>query len=76
MLAAALKRIGFDLVVAGNESTDGRGGVVPAMVAEHLRLPLLPSLTSVEVRAMGSAGTAPSTADPCRCARPFLRSSR
>src|SRR5262245_10670094 len=29
VLAAAVRRAGFDLVIAGNESTDGRGGVVP-----------------------------------------------
>jgi electron transfer flavoprotein beta subunit len=49
VLAAAVQRTGFDLVVAGNESTDGRGGVVPAMVAEHLGLPLLSSLDTVEL---------------------------
>ncbi|MBT2514728.1 electron transfer flavoprotein subunit beta/FixA family protein [Arthrobacter sp. ISL-30] len=48
VLAAAAKQAGFDLLVAGNESTDGRGGVVPAMIAEHLALPLLPSLNSIE----------------------------
>ncbi|MGG6382490.1 electron transfer flavoprotein subunit beta/FixA family protein [Paenarthrobacter sp. NEAU-H11] len=48
VLAAAAQQTGFDLLIAGNESTDGRGGVVPAMVAEHLGLPLLPSLDSVE----------------------------
>ncbi|UVJ38372.1 electron transfer flavoprotein subunit beta/FixA family protein [Arthrobacter sp. CJ23] len=48
-LAAALKTTGFDLVLAGNESTDGRGGVVPAMVAEHLGLPLLGSLASADI---------------------------
>lgn len=36
VLAAAIKKIGFDLVIAGNESTDGRGGMIPAMVAETL----------------------------------------
>jgi electron transfer flavoprotein beta subunit len=51
VLAAAVQRTGFDLVVAGNESTDGRGGVVPAMVAEHLGLPLLSSLDAVELTA-------------------------
>ncbi|MDQ6754101.1 MAG: electron transfer flavoprotein subunit beta/FixA family protein [Actinomycetota bacterium] len=56
VLAAALKHIGFDLVVAGNESTDGRGGVVPAMVAEHLRLPLLPSLNSIDVQEAAVSG--------------------
>ncbi|WP_426976155.1 electron transfer flavoprotein subunit beta/FixA family protein [Pseudarthrobacter sp. O4] len=49
VLAAAVKTAGFDLVVAGNESTDGRGGVVPAMVAEHLGLPHLSFLDSVEI---------------------------
>lgn len=49
VLAAALGMTGFDLVVAGNESTDGRGGVVPAMVAEILGLPHLGSLGSVTV---------------------------
>src|SRR5690625_4908913 len=36
VLAAALKRIGFDLVLAGNESTDGTGGVIPSMLGELL----------------------------------------
>lgn len=49
VLAAAVQQTGFDLVLAGNESTDGRGGVVPAMVAEHLGLPLLSSLNTVEL---------------------------
>ncbi|MFB9858736.1 electron transfer flavoprotein subunit beta/FixA family protein [Paenarthrobacter aurescens] len=48
VLAAALHRTGYDLVLAGNESSDGRGGVVPAMVAEHLGLPLLSSLDTIE----------------------------
>ncbi|MFF1880135.1 electron transfer flavoprotein subunit beta/FixA family protein [Pseudarthrobacter sp. NPDC058196] len=49
VLAAAAKQTGFDLLVAGNESTDGRGGVVPAMIAEHLGLPSLPSLNTVDI---------------------------
>jgi len=49
VLATALKDGGFDLVIAGNESTDGRGGVVPAMVAEHLSLPFLGSLNFAEI---------------------------
>ena len=48
-LAAAVRELGADLVVAGNESTDGRGGVVPAMIAEHLGLPHLGQLGSIEV---------------------------
>ena len=51
VLAAALRRTGFDLVIAGNESTDGRGGVVPAMIAEHLGVPHATSLDSVEIAA-------------------------
>lgn len=48
-LAAAVRELGADLVVAGNESTDGRGGVVPSMIAEHLGLPHLGQLGDVEV---------------------------
>jgi len=51
ILAAAIVRAGYDLVIAGNESTDGSGGVVPAMVAEHLGVPHLTFLTSVEISA-------------------------
>lgn len=49
VLAAALKTTGFDLVVGGNESTDGSGGVIPAMIAERLSLPHLTFLDSVEL---------------------------
>ncbi|MGC8000462.1 electron transfer flavoprotein subunit beta/FixA family protein, partial [Salmonella enterica] len=48
VLAAALQQTGFDLVIAGNETTDGRGGVVPAMVAELLGVPHLTHLDQVE----------------------------
>ena len=33
VLAAAIRKVGFDLVIAGVESTDGSTGVVPQMVA-------------------------------------------
>ncbi|MCS5498236.1 electron transfer flavoprotein subunit beta/FixA family protein [Cnuibacter physcomitrellae] len=46
VLAAAIARLEADVVVAGNLSTDGSGGVIPAMVAEHLGRPHLTSLTS------------------------------
>src|SRR5690606_8089934 len=36
VIAAAVRREGFDLVIAGNVSTDGSGGMVPAAVAEFL----------------------------------------
>ena len=56
VLAAALRNTHFDLVVAGNESTDGRGGVVPAMIAEHLGLPHLTFLNSIEISDAGVSG--------------------
>lgn len=49
VLAGALKDIGFDLIIAGNESTDGRGGVVPAMISELLSVPMLGSLNEVRI---------------------------
>ncbi|MHA6667384.1 electron transfer flavoprotein subunit beta/FixA family protein [Homoserinimonas sp. A447] len=56
VLAAALKDTGFDLVVAGNESTDGRGGVVPAMLAERLGVAQLTHLNSVELTETSVSG--------------------
>lgn len=49
VLAAAIRHLGFDLVVGGNLSTDGSGGVIPAMLAELLNVPQLTALTSVEL---------------------------
>lgn len=49
VLAAAIAREGFDLVIAGTESTDGYSGVVPQMVAELLDVPALTYATNVEV---------------------------
>ncbi|HEY5223526.1 MAG TPA: electron transfer flavoprotein subunit beta/FixA family protein [Microbacteriaceae bacterium] len=49
VLATALTAQQPDLIVAGNESTDGRGGVIPAMVAEYLGIPHLTGLESVEI---------------------------
>ncbi|MFJ6651417.1 hypothetical protein ACIQLJ_01305 [Microbacterium sp. NPDC091313] len=48
-LAAALRRERADLVIAGTASTDGGGGVVPAMIAELLDLPMLGSVDGVEI---------------------------
>jgi len=48
-LAAALGPRSFDLIVAGNEATDGRGAAVPAMLAELLGLPQATFLRSLEV---------------------------
>ncbi|MBT8212435.1 MAG: electron transfer flavoprotein subunit beta/FixA family protein [Acidimicrobiia bacterium] len=41
VLAAAIEREGFDLVIAGTESTDGYTGVVPQQIAEILGVPAL-----------------------------------
>jgi electron transfer flavoprotein beta subunit len=51
VLAAAVRRTGFDLVVAGNQSTDGSGGMLAAMVAEWLDVPAATNLNSVEITA-------------------------
>src|SRR5215470_12816164 len=40
---------GVDLVIAGNESTDGVAGAVPAIVAELLGLPQLTHARKVEL---------------------------
>jgi electron transfer flavoprotein beta subunit len=49
VLAAAIRRTGFDLVIAGNLSTDGSGGVMAAMVAELLNVPNLTALNTVQI---------------------------
>lgn len=48
-LAAALHDASADLIIAGNESTDGRGGVIPAMLAEHLGLPALTFVSALAI---------------------------
>lgn len=49
-LARALGAIeGTELVIAGNESTDGVGGAVPAIIAEYLGLPQLTHLRKLTV---------------------------
>ena len=49
-LARALGTIeGTELVIAGNEATDGVGGAVPAIIAEYLGLPQLTHLRKVTV---------------------------
>jgi electron transfer flavoprotein beta subunit len=57
VLAAALRRIGFDLVITGNLSTDGAGGVLPAMIAEHLGVPQATALSAVEIGGDAVSGT-------------------
>ncbi|MCP3995193.1 MAG: electron transfer flavoprotein subunit beta/FixA family protein [bacterium] len=48
VLAAALKEDGFDLVIAGTESTDGYAGVMPQQLAELLGVPSLSFARKVE----------------------------
>lgn len=48
-MAQVLRKIGFDLVVLGSESTDARMAVLPAMLAEHLGAPQLSLANKVEV---------------------------
>ncbi|QAY62153.1 electron transfer flavoprotein subunit beta/FixA family protein [Xylanimonas allomyrinae] len=57
VLAAALGRIGFDLVICGNQSTDGMGGVLPAMLAEHLGVPNATNLSAVTIGEAEVSGT-------------------
>lgn len=50
VLAAAIRRVGeVDLVIAGNESSDGSGGAVPAILAELLGYPQLTHARKVEL---------------------------
>jgi electron transfer flavoprotein beta subunit len=49
VLAAAIERVGADLVIAGAESTDGRGGVLAGWIAELLGRPSLDSLDEVTI---------------------------
>jgi len=62
VLAAAVKRGGFDLVITGNQSTDGNGGMLGSMLAELLDVPALTSLSSVEITADAVSGVRSSDA--------------
>jgi electron transfer flavoprotein beta subunit len=57
VLAAALRKTGFDLVIAGDASTDGNGGVMVAMLAELLEIPGITRLESLEIGADAVRGT-------------------
>ena len=59
VLAATLRRHRFDLVIAGNASTDGAGGVIPAMVAELLNVPHATGLNEIEITDTFVSGTRP-----------------
>lgn len=57
VLAAELRSSGFDLVIAGNQSTDGSAGMLPAMLSELLEVPALTSLSEVSIGAESVSGT-------------------
>jgi electron transfer flavoprotein beta subunit len=48
VLAAAIKREGFDLVITATESTDGYTGVVPQAIAELLDVPAVTFAKAIE----------------------------
>ncbi len=52
-LAAALKKIGFDLVICGGLSDDGSTGGVPGALAEHLGVPGLTNARHIEIESTG-----------------------
>ena len=49
---------GVDLVIAGNEATDGTGGAVPAIIAEYLGPPQLTHLRKVSIEGGRSSASA------------------
>lgn len=71
VLAAAIRRTGFDLVIAGNLSTDGGGGVLPAMIAEVLGVPQLTALSSLDVTVDAVSGDRVSDAGTMRVSAPL-----
>lgn len=50
VLAALARWADADLIITGKESTDGRGGAIPAMLAEHRGVAQLTQLNQVELR--------------------------
>ena len=48
VLAAAIQREGFDLVITATESTDGYTGIVPQAIAEFLDVPALTFAKGIE----------------------------
>ncbi|MFH8570922.1 electron transfer flavoprotein subunit beta/FixA family protein, partial [Streptomyces sp. NPDC017993] len=49
VLAKAIEKTGYDLVVCGMASTDGTMGVLPALLAERLNVPQVTQLSEVAV---------------------------
>jgi electron transfer flavoprotein beta subunit len=57
VLAEAVRRHDADLVITGNASTDGGGGVMGALLAEHLGFAQITNLSSLTATATTVAGT-------------------
>ncbi len=57
VLAAALQRYPYDLIIAGDQSYDGAGGVLPVMIAEILGIPALPTLHTVNISSAEVTGS-------------------
>ncbi|MDA4894689.1 electron transfer flavoprotein subunit beta/FixA family protein [Microbacterium resistens] len=57
VLAAVVRRGEPDLVLTGNLSTDGSGGMLPAMLAEHLGFAQLTALSAVTISPDAVSGT-------------------
>jgi electron transfer flavoprotein beta subunit len=49
ILAKAIEKTGFDVVVSGMASTDGTMGIVPALLAERLQVPQVTLLSEVAI---------------------------
>jgi electron transfer flavoprotein beta subunit len=71
VLAAAIGRVGFDLVITGNLSTDGSGGMLPAMLAELLGVPQLTALSRVDIADASVSGTRVSDAGTMTVSAPL-----
>lgn len=55
-LAAAARFVDADLIIGGDQSTDGVGGVVPSMLAEILSVPALTNVVSLSITADAVSG--------------------
>ena len=56
VLAKAIEKVGYDVVIAGMASTDGTMGVLPAILAERLGVPQVTLLSEVSIEG-GPNGT-------------------
>ncbi|MFT4259892.1 electron transfer flavoprotein subunit beta/FixA family protein [Microbacterium sp.] len=70
-LAAAIRRAQPDLVITGNLSTDGSGGMIPAMLAEHLGFVQATALSAIEIAADAVSGTRATDAGPQQITAPL-----